>query len=267
MNPSRLPIPPSGHEGAEVIYFAATVNRRAVWALRRSFELQTFNMSNNTLNNMQKDFLQLFVERQALKFGDFTLKSGRQSPYFINTGCFHMASDLKALGSAYAQIIKDHCGEIDVIFGPAYKGIPLALAAANSLAEEHDCDIAWSYDRKEVKTHGDGGAFVGAPLEKGTRVVIVDDVMTAGTALRESIEKLRPLGVEIVAAVISVDRMEKGTGEKPAAEEISDEFNLPIHSIINIRSAVEYLAINDVNGQRYLDAAGLERMNSYLNGL
>lgn len=205
------------------------------------------------LDAVQADFLSLLVRREALRFGSFTLKSGRTSPYYINTGCFNRASDLKALGQAYAHVINEKLGnEIDVVFGPAYKGIPLALAAAQGLAESHGLDAAWAYDRKETKDHGDGGDFVGAPLTAGTRVVIVDDVMTAGTALRESIAKLKPLGVEIVAAIISVDRMEPGTGDKRASQEITDEYGVPVHAIISILDAAEHLEHNAIDGKQYL---------------
>lgn len=207
------------------------------------------------LDSVQIDFLSLLVRREALRFGSFTLKSGRTSPYYINTGCFHRASDLSALGKAYAHVIKQQLhADIDIVFGPAYKGIPLALAAAQGLAADHDLDAAWAYDRKETKDHGDGGDFVGAPLEPGKKVVIVDDVMTAGTALRESIAKLKPLNVNIVGAIISIDRMEAGKSNKRASLEITEDYGVPVFSIMTIREAVDYLAENEIDGKQYLTA-------------
>ena len=207
------------------------------------------------LDQVQIDFLTLLVEREALRFGSFTLKSGRTSPYYINTGCFHHASDIAALGTAYAHSIHKQFGnDVDIVFGPAYKGIPLALAAAQGLEQQHSHNVSWSYDRKETKDHGDGGNFVGAPLESGKKVVIVDDVMTAGTALRESIAKLKPLGVDLIGAIISIDRMELGSGTLRASDEITQEYNVPIYSIMTILEAVDYLENNQINGKDYITA-------------
>src|SRR3954471_16220550 len=147
------------------------------------------------LSPAQRAFLDLLVARQALKFGDFTLKSGRKSPYFINTGCFSRGSDIAALGAAYADAIRRHFGDgIEVVFGPAYKGIPLALGAAQEYERLVGRPVGWSYDRKEAKDHGDGGSFVGAALKPGVRTIVVDDVITAGTAVRETMAKLKPTG-------------------------------------------------------------------------
>ncbi|MEK7412211.1 MAG: orotate phosphoribosyltransferase, partial [Planctomycetota bacterium] len=179
------------------------------------------------LSPAQIAFLNLLVTRQALKFGDFTLKSGRKSPYFINTGCFHMGGDLAQLGAAYAATINDHFGsDVQVVFGPAYKGIPLALAAAAAYETLVKRPIGWTYDRKEAKDHGDGGSFVGHPLTTGTKVVIVDDVLTAGTALRESLTKLKPTGVQVLGAVVAVDRQERGQGNRTAIEELQHELGV-----------------------------------------
>ena len=202
------------------------------------------------LSAVQRDFLSLLISREALRFGDFTLKSGRRSPYFINTGSFHQGGDLARIGRCYAAVIAQHLGEVQVVFGPAYKGIPLALAAAQALEEPLGRPVGWCYDRKEVKDHGDGGAFVGAPLEPGTRVVVVDDVLTAGTALRESLAKLGPTGVTILGAVISVDRQERGQGEATAAEEIAADHGVPVLPIITISQAVDHLAEHEVEGLR-----------------
>ncbi len=219
------------------------------------------------ISDAQRAFVNLLVAREALKFGDFTLKSGRKSPYFINTGCFNQGGDLARLGSAYADTIRRHFGDdVAVIFGPAYKGIPLALAAAASYEQLVQRSIGWTYDRKEVKDHGDGGLFVGAPLRPGVRIVIVDDVLTAGTALRESLAKLRPTGVSIAGAVVAVDRQEKGTGSLTAIQEITQEQQVPVVPIITITEAADYLLVNEINGKRYLSADDRARITRHLAG-
>jgi orotate phosphoribosyltransferase len=221
-------------------------------------------MSN--LSDVQAEFLQLLVSSEALRFGSFTLKSGRMSPYFVNTGAFHHGGDLGRIGRCYAAIIRERIGDdVDLIFGPAYKGIPLALATAAAYEELIGRPVAWCYDRKEAKDHGDGGSFVGAPLTAGTKTVLVDDVLTAGTALRESIAKLAPTGINLAAAVISVDRQEpgpKGTGT--AREEIAADHALPVEAIITISEAVDYLEANAVNGVRYLDADQAATIRAHL---
>jgi len=217
------------------------------------------------LSTAQKDFLELLVTRQALSFGEFTLKSGRKSPYFINTGCFHQGGDLAALGRAYAATILASFGSgIQVIFGPVYKGIPLALAAAQAYQAEVGRPVGWTYDRKEAKDHGDGGLFVGAPLSPGTSVVIVDDVLTAGTALREAVAKLAPARVDIRGAVVAVDRREKGKGELTAIEEIARDLGIPVAAIISITDAAAYLADHDVGGRRFLSAEQHARILGHL---
>jgi orotate phosphoribosyltransferase len=213
------------------------------------------------LSAAQRDFIDLLVTRQALLFGEFTLKSGRSSPYFINTGCFHTGGDLERIGSAYAATLREHFGaSIAVIFGPAYKGIPLALATAQAYERQVGRPVGWSYDRKEAKTHGDGGGFVGAPLRAGTPVVMVDDVITAGTALREAHAKLTPLQVDLRGAVVSVDREEIGQGDGSARSELAAAWGVPVVAIISITSAVTYLAEHDVHGRRYVDALQRDRV-------
>jgi orotate phosphoribosyltransferase len=195
------------------------------------------------LTDAQRAFVELLVRREALKFGDFTLKSGRKSPYFINTGCFHHGGDIARLGSAYGDAVRRAFGDgVDVIFGPAYKGIPLALAAAAEYERLVGRPVGWTYDRKEAKDHGDGGLFVGAALKPGLKVVVVDDVLTAGTALRESLAKLRPAGVTVVGAVVAVDRQERGKGDKTAIEEIRAELGITVVPIVTITEAADFLA-------------------------
>lgn len=217
------------------------------------------------LTPAQVAFLELLVSRQALKFGDFTLKSGRKSPYFINTGCFHMGGDLAKLGAAYAATVRARFGDgIQVVFGPAYKGIPLGLATAAAYEGLVGRPVGWTYDRKEAKDHGDGGSFVGHPLAKGVKVVIVDDVLTAGTALRESLAKLKPTGAAVVGAVVAVDRQERGTGNRTAIEEIRLELGIEVAPIITISAAAQWLAANDIGGKRHLGVADLARITAHL---
>jgi orotate phosphoribosyltransferase len=212
----------------------------------------------------QTAFLDLLMQRQALRFGDFTLKSGRKSPYFINTGCFHQGGDLSRLGAAYADAIQRRFGnEVAVVFGPAYKGIPLALAAAMAYEGLVQRPVGWTYDRKEAKDHGDGGLFVGAPLAAGTKVVVVDDVLTAGTALRETVAKLKPTGVTIVGAVVAVDRQEKGQQSgRTAIEEIASELAITVAPIITISEAVAHLT--SAAGGARLSSADAERIRNHL---
>jgi orotate phosphoribosyltransferase len=217
------------------------------------------------LSAAQQSFVELLVARQALKFGDFTLKSGRKSPYFINTGCFNQGGDLSLLGAAYAATIVARFGrDVQVVFGPAYKGIPLALAAAAEYQRLVGRSVGWTYDRKEAKDHGDGGLFVGAPLTVGVPLVIVDDVLTAGTALRESLTKLAPTGVKILGAVVAVDRQEKGHGKRTAIEEIQHELGVTVAPIISITEAADFLVAHDVQGKRYLSKAEHERIIKHL---
>jgi len=191
--------------------------------------------SSTALSKAQEAFVDLLVERKALKFGDFTLKSGRKSPYFINTGCFHQGGDLAALGSAYADAIQRRFGDgIQAIFGPAYKGIPLALATAQAYQLLVGRAVGWVFDRKEAKDHGDGGLFVGCPLTPGLPVVVVDDVITAGTAVRETMQKLAPLKLDVRGVVVAVDRQERGQASLSAIEELAQEFSIPVIANITI---------------------------------
>lgn len=221
--------------------------------------------SSAPLSSAQTAFIDLLVARQALRFGDFTLKSGRKSPYFINTGCFHQGGDLARLGAAYAATIRARFGDdVAVVFGPAYKGIPLALAASQAYEALIGHGVGWTFDRKEAKDHGDGGLFVGAPLKAGTSVVIVDDVLTAGTAMRETFAKLKPLGVVIRGAVVAVDRQEKGRGNQTALEEIAAETGITVAPIITISEAVAHLSAHEVGGTRYLTDADAARIRAHL---
>lgn len=191
------------------------------------------------MQNYQRDFIQLAIEHGVLCFGQFTLKSGRTSPYFFNAGKFQTGNALAALGRFYAAAVVDAGLQFDLVFGPAYKGIPLAAATAIALADNHKRDLPYCYNRKEAKDHGEGGTLVGAPL-KG-RILIVDDVITAGTAVREVMDIIHQAGAEPAAVVIGLNRMEKGQGELSAIQEVEQAFGIPVISIINLNHIIDYL--------------------------
>ena len=180
----------------------------------------------------QREFLDLALEKNALRFGQFTLKSGRISPYFFNAGLFDSGVALDALGRAYAQTAIDAGVGFDMLFGPAYKGIALATATAVALAREHTRDVPLAFNRKEAKDHGEGGVLIGAPLQG--RVLIVDDVISAGTATRESISLIRKNGATPAGVLIALDRQERGQGKLSAAQEIAAEFGIPVSAIARL---------------------------------
>ncbi len=188
----------------------------------------------------QRDFIRFAIERGVLRFGEFTLKSGRTSPYFFNAGLFNSGSALAQLGRFYAAAVADSGIEFDVIFGPAYKGIPLAAATAISLAEHHDRDLPWCFNRKEAKDHGEGGTLVGAPLNG--RVLIIDDVITAGTAIREVMQIIRAQGAEAAGVLIALNRQERGQGELSAIQEVERDYGMPVVSIVSLTQVLDYLA-------------------------
>ncbi len=192
------------------------------------------------MENYQREFIELAIRHQVLCFGEFTLKSGRISPYFFNAGRFQTGSALAALGRFYAAAITRAGVPFDLVFGPAYKGIPLAAATAIALADHHNRDLPYCYNRKEAKDHGEGGTLVGAPL-KG-RVLIVDDVITAGTAVREVMTLIKQANAEPAAVLIGLNRQEKGQGELSAIQEVEQTYAIPVVSIINLNHIIEYLA-------------------------
>jgi orotate phosphoribosyltransferase len=187
----------------------------------------------------QKEFIEMILAKQVLRFGDFTLKSGRTSPYFFNAGLINDGLSLARLGAAYAQAIIDSGAEFDMLFGPAYKGIPLATATAVAFADRHRRNVPLAYNRKEAKSHGEGGTLVGAPLEG--RVLIVDDVLTAGTAVRESIILIRNAGARPAGVVLALDRQERGQGPLSAVQEIQATFGIPVIRIIALDHLIQYL--------------------------
>lgn len=192
------------------------------------------------MHDYQRAFIKLAMLRDVLRFGTYTLKSGRQSPYFFNAGLFQDGTALSALGNCYAEAIQRSGIEYDVIFGPAYKGIPVAVAAAIQLHDKFHINKPWCFNRKEAKDHGEGGTLVGAPL-KGQRVLIVDDVITAGTAVREVMRILEAQGARAAGIVLALDRQERGNGELSAVQEVSMQFGIPVHAIIRLDHITEYL--------------------------
>jgi orotate phosphoribosyltransferase len=191
----------------------------------------------------QSEFIDLARRCDVLKFGEFTLKSGRISPYFFNAGAFSSGAALALLGRCYAQCIVDAGVHFDILLGPAYKGIPLAAATAVALADHHGRDVAFAYNRKEAKAHGEGGTLVGAPLRG--RVLVIDDVITAGTAVREVILMIRTAGAELAGVVIGLDRQERGAGELSAVQEVQQTEGVPVFSIINMGHIIAYLEATD----------------------
>jgi orotate phosphoribosyltransferase len=192
------------------------------------------------MQDYQRDFIEFALRVGVLRFGEFTLKSGRQSPYFFNAGLFNSGGALARLGRFYAQAIVDSGIAFDVLFGPAYKGIPLAAVTAAALYDHHGRDVAYAFNRKEAKDHGEGGVIVGHPLEG--RVLIIDDVITAGTAIRESVDIIRALGAEPAGVVIALDREERGRTELSAVQEVRTQFGVPVAAIVRLRELVAYLA-------------------------
>jgi orotate phosphoribosyltransferase len=193
------------------------------------------------MHDYQRQFIELAMHNNVLRFGEFTLKSGRVSPYFFNAGLFNSGQALAELGRCYAQAIIDSGIEYDVLFGPAYKGIPVAAVTVMALAMEHGQDVPYAFNRKEAKAHGEGGNIVGAELA-GKRVLIIDDVITAGTAIREAVDIIKAEKAEPVGVLIALDRQEKGQGEKSAVQEVEQDFGLKVSNIIAMENLISYLS-------------------------
>jgi orotate phosphoribosyltransferase len=187
----------------------------------------------------QREFIEFALEKEVLKFGEFTLKSGRKSPYFFNAGLFNTGRDLARLGRFYAAALADSGIEFDVLFGPAYKGIPIATTTAVALADHHDIDTPYCFNRKEAKNHGEGGNLVGSALEG--RIMLVDDVITAGTAIRESMEIIKANGADLAGVLVAIDRQEKGKGELSAIQEVERDFGCAVISIVSLTDLITYL--------------------------
>jgi orotate phosphoribosyltransferase len=204
------------------------------------------------MHDYQRDFVEFAIGHDVLRFGSFTLKSGRTSPYFFNAGGFDTGARLAGLGRFYAATIADRAPAFDVLLGPAYKGIPIVSATAVQLSEVHSLDVPWAFNRKEAKDHGEGGMIVGAPLEG--RVLLVDDVITSGKAIREVVPLVEAAGAELAGIVVAVDRQERGTGELSAVEEVRRDLGVPVEAIVTFDHVIEYLQDGGRHAE-HLDAA------------
>lgn len=213
----------------------------------------------------KQQFIEFMVQSGVLTFGDFVTKSGRKTPFFINTGNYKTGAQLVKLGQYYAESVVNNLGaQFNVLFGPAYKGIPLAVSTSMILSEKFNQDVAFCFNRKEAKDHGEGGTLIGHKLKNGDKVLIIEDVTTAGTSVRESIPMLKAIAdVTIAGLVVSVDRMERGTGTKGALSELKDEFNIPAFSIVSLAEIIEHLHNRPVDGKVVLNDDILERIKEY----
>ena len=207
------------------------------------------------MEQYKQEFIEFMVESDVLKFGDFTLKSGRKSPFFMNAGAYVTGSQLKKLGEYYAKAIHDNYGDdFDVLFGPAYKGIPLAVVTAIAYSELYGKDIRYCSNRKEVKDHGDKGILLGSPIQDGDKVVIIEDVTTAGTSIQETLPIIKAQGdVNPIGLVVSVDRMERGQGTKSALKEIEEKYGLETTAIVTMAEVVEHLYNKEYKGRVVID--------------
>lgn len=207
------------------------------------------------MNGYKQEFIEFMVDSQVLKFGDFTLKSGRRSPFFMNAGGYVTGTQLRKLGEYYARAIKEHYGlDFDVLFGPAYKGIPLSVATAMAISELYGKDVRYCSNRKEVKDHGDVGILLGSKLKDGDRVVIIEDVTTSGKSIEETFPIIKAQAdVEIKGLMVSLNRMEKGQSDKSALTEIKEKYGFDANAIVNMQEVVEYLYNRPYKGQIYIN--------------
>lgn len=214
----------------------------------------------------KKEFIEFMVRSGVLTFGDFTTKSGRKTPYFVNTGNYKTGEQAARLGEFYAQCIKENVKEeIDALFGPAYKGIPLSVATAIALSNKFNKNVNYCFNRKEEKDHGEGGSMVGYKLKDGDNILIIEDVITAGTAIRECFPILKSAAdVNIAGLIISVDRMERGQQNKTAIQEIEEEFGIKTFPIVTVRDIIDTLHNTPVDGKVVIDDAMKEKMEAYL---
>ena len=217
------------------------------------------------MEEYKQEFIEFMVESQVLKFGDFTLKSGRKSPFFMNAGAYVTGTQLRKLGEYYAKAIYDNFGlEFDVLFGPAYKGIPLAVAVSMAISELYGKDVRYCSNRKEEKDHGDAGILLGSKLKDGDRVVIIEDVTTSGKSIEETFPILKAQGnVEIKGLIVSLNRMERGKGEKSAMDEIQDLYGFSTAAIVNMAEVTEYLYNRECQGKVLIDDEIKGRLDAY----
>ena len=207
------------------------------------------------MEQYKQEFIEFMIDCNVLKFGDFVTKSGRKTPFFVNTGFYRTGSQLKRLGEYYAEAINNEFGmDFDLLFGPAYKGIPLTVATTMAIADRYDEDIRYCSNRKEEKDHGDKGILLGSPIEDGDRVVIIEDVTTAGTSIEETLPIIKAQAdVEMAGMVVSVDRMERGQGKKSALKEIEEKYGFKTTSIVTMAEVVEHLYNKPYKGQIIID--------------
>lgn len=213
----------------------------------------------------QEDFIDFMVRSGVLTFGDFITKSGRKTPYFVNTGNYQTAEQIARLGQYYAACIAEHLSGIDFLYGPAYKGIPLVIAAATSLYRDHNINIPYCFNRKEAKDHGEGGSLIGYKPQAGDHAMIIEDVITAGTSVKESVPLLKSIAdVSVDALIISVDRMEKGDGDQTAIQEIAGSFGITTTPIVTILDIVSHLHNHPVDGRMVIDDAMQAQIKKHL---
>ncbi len=218
------------------------------------------------MERYKEEFIEFMIDCEVLKFGDFTTKSGRKTPFFVNTGYYRTGSQLKKLGEYYAKAINDAFGtDFDVLFGPAYKGIPLTVTTSVALSDAYDADIRYCSNRKEEKDHGDKGILLGGPIEDGDKVVIIEDVTTAGTSIKETFPIIQAQGKDITVAglVVSVDRMERGQGTKAALTEIGEDYGMKTTAIVTMAEVVEHLYNKPYKGKVIIDDAMKAAIDAY----
>ena len=217
------------------------------------------------MEQYKQEFIEFMVDCKVLKFGDFVTKSGRKTPFFINTGFYRTGEQLRRLGGYYAKAIADKFGTgFDVLFGPAYKGIPLSVAASIAISEQYGADIRYCSNRKEIKDHGDKGILLGSPIGDGDKVVIIEDVTTAGTSINETLPIIRAQGdVDVLGLVVSVDRMERGQGSKSALKEIHEKFGLETTAIVTLAEVVEHLYNRPYKGEIIIDDTLKKAIDAY----
>lgn len=217
------------------------------------------------MKQYKQEFIEFMVDSEVLKFGEFTLKSGRKSPFFMNAGAYVTGSQLKKLGEYYAKAIHETYGDdFEILFGPAYKGIPLSVVTAIAFSELYGKEIKYCSNRKEIKDHGDAGILLGSPIKEGDRVVVIEDVTTSGKSMEETIPIIREhKGVEIIGLMVSLNRMEKGKGEQSALSEIEQLYGFQTHAIVTMQEVVEYLYNKPYKGTIIIDEKRKEEIDAY----
>ncbi|MBR0383350.1 MAG: orotate phosphoribosyltransferase [Eubacteriaceae bacterium] len=213
----------------------------------------------------QQEFIDFMVEAGVLTFGDFTTKSGRKTPYFVNTGNYKTSEHIAKLGSFYAACVKDHLEGVDFLYGPAYKGIPLVVATAFALYKDYGINIPYCFNRKEAKDHGEGGSLIGYKPQDGDHAMIIEDVITAGTSVKESVPLLKSMAdVTVDSLIISVDRMEKGAGDKSAVQEIAETFDITTYPLVTVRDIIAHLYNREIGGKIIIDDQMKKSMEAHL---